>query len=679
MYFVKLEEFFWRHRRLASLLIIIAIIQVFELLLLHYKYNIFTGGFLQPVHYQNFTERAGFILVSLWFDILFFGFFSVIWFYIADKLQKHGIYIYYAFTVSTMLIMGGWLGLKFKVLSYFNDTLNFLIIKNLAGGSLKQAMLYASNEIFLIASTVLAIIVLFFLGFKFLKRFKYVRSFPAKKGQVSKFSALLLFLILATPIITILVLNNPSLRYGLQKKTSFNIISKILDKISDIDSDGYGSFTFPRDQAILNPDIYPKAIDIPENEIDEDGFLGDAEFPPVVVDSFTEIVPAKGKNIVLIVLESARVDSLEMQINGQYVAPVLRSIAKKGTVVANAYSHTGYTTTSLKAIFNRNLIGRQSDNLINFLRRSGYQISIISGQDESFGRVASKVGMKQVGVSYFDARTAIEDRVFVSKEAGSLRLSEERVVEQFKVRVSQLDFSQPQFIYLNFQAAHFPYSHPKMAKRIIKDFIPRSDINFKNQRQVAETYWNAIANADWAVGQVMQQLIQYKVMDNTTLVILGDHGESLFDDGFLGHGHAVNDAQTKIPLIFNDPHIKINQAIGQVDVAEMMVRSALGIENNWLKSDKPVFQLVGNLAQPSLIAHVKIGEGRTVFDFRSEQVFFSQDKAWLDYREALKNPNYKNRVESLIKDWENLRWLALQERKANSHSGTHSQVQVHSH
>ena len=72
------------------------------------------------------------------------------------------------------------------------------------------------------------------------------------------------------------------------------------------------------------------------------------------------------------------------------------------------------------------------------------------------------------GVSYFDARTALDDRVFPSKEQGSLRLSEERVVEQFQKRINQVDFTKPQFFYLNIQAAHFPYSHPKMAKRIVR-------------------------------------------------------------------------------------------------------------------------------------------------------------------------------------------------------------------
>jgi membrane-anchored protein YejM (alkaline phosphatase superfamily) len=293
---------------------------------------------------------------------------------------------------------------------------------------------------------------------------------------------------------------------------------------------------------------------------------------------------------------------------------------------------------------------------MKFLQAAGYQVSIISGQDEAFGDVATETGMISEGVSYFDARTALADRVFPSTEHGSLRLSEERVVEQFKKRIGQVNFSQPQFFYLNIQAGHFPYAHPKMARRIINDLIPRSDIKEENKDWVASTYWNAIANADWAVGKVVESLKERGLLDKTILVILGDHGESLFDDGFLGHGHAINDTQTKIPLIINDPAIFADEPIGQVDVGEMAIRSALGITNKWANKDKTLFQLVGSLAQPALIAHVKQNGVRTLFDFRSEAFFFSDLKSWKSYKEALLDPVYQDRVTRLIREWEALRW-----------------------
>ena len=665
MNFIKIEEIIWKYRRFFTLLIVVIIVQFFELALLYYKYDIFTGGFLQPFSYLTLYDRTIFIFISFCFDLIFFGFITIIWFSIADKLNKSGINIYYIFVFITLLIMGGWLAFKFKVLSYFNDTLNFQIMKNLAGGSIQDALIYISNEIFLFACVVCVIAIFFIISSRYFSNIKYSRSFLISSRHKKMMFWLIILSVFLTPVMTLLVSSNEALRYGMQKKTSFHVISMVLDKLSDVDFDGYGSFSFPRDRQPFNSDVYPRALDIPGNGIDEDGFLGDAIAPDNTIDSFSEIIPAKGKHIILIVLESARADTLEKKINGHYVAPVLREIAKNGTSVEQAYSHTGYTITSLKAILNRNLVDNNSNNLLGFLQKSGYQLSIISGQDESFGGVAEMVGMKQEGVYFFDARTALDDRVFVSKEPSSLRLSEERVVEQYRLRVEQLDFSKPQFIYLNFQAAHFPYSHPKMTKRITQNLIPRSEINIENKEWLAETYWNSIANADWAIGEVLAELKKNNVLNNTTIVILGDHGESLFDDGFLGHGHAVNNAQTKIPLIINDPDIIVDEAIGQVDVAEMTVRSALGLKNHWLNKDKTVFQLIGSLNRPVLIAHVRTGGQRTIFDFRSEMVFFSDTKEWKAYKEALKNPEYKDRVELLIREWEALRWQTHQEYKAS--------------
>ena len=657
MFFLKLENLVAKYRRLIVVLIAVIIIQIFESMLLHYKYDLFTGGFLQPFSYKTIPERLTFILFSLCFDLSFVGLLAGLWFFIADKLNKYGLIIYYSFTVIVVFLTGIWLALKFKVLSYFSDTINLQIIKNLAGGSLKEAILYASNEIFLFVGmlSIITVCLVFFMNF--LKNRALVQRFTSNTTEHRTYIELLILTVVLTPVMTIFVSNNDFLRYGLEKKTSYRLISMALDKLSDIDFDGFGSFSYPKDKAAYNASIYPGALDIPGNSIDEDGFLGDYIVTTAASDNLAEITPRPGKNIVLIVLESARADLLDQKINGNYVTPVMREIAKNGVAIKNAYSHTGYTVTSIKAIFNRNLINNKNRiPLIEFLQAAGYQVSIISGQDESFGDVALETGMKNAGVSYFDARTALDDRVFPSTEQGSLRLSEERVVQQFQNRINQVDFTQPQFFYLNIQAGHFPYSHPKMAKRIVDNLIPRSDINEKNKNRVAATYWNAIANADWAVGKVIASLKERNLLDKTTIIILGDHGESLFDDGFLGHGHAINDTQTKIPLIINDPTILADEPIGQADVAEIAIRSALGINKTWTNKDKTVFQWVGSLSQPALIAHVKQDGVRTLFDLRSEEFFFSDLRSWKSYKEALSDPVYKDRAINLIREWETLRW-----------------------
>ncbi len=663
MFFDKLQDFFASYRRLLVVLIVLIFIQVFEIILLHFKYDLFTGGFLQPFSYITVEERLSFFIISVWYDLTLIGLLASLWFFVADKLNKYGLKIYYSFSVIVVFLAAIWLLVKFKLLSYFNDTINLQIIKNLAGGSIKEALLYTSNEIALfICLLIIAAFVVFFI-LKFLSKITFLQQVSTNNIAHKTYTKLLIVTVLVTPIFTWFISQNAFIRYGLEKKISFRLLSTSLDRLSDIDFDGFGSFAYPQDKAIFEASIYPGAVDIPSNGIDEDGLLGDAIVQPIEKDTLSEIVPRKGKHIVLIVLESARAELIDKKLNDQQVAPVMKNIARSGTAINYAYSHAGYTVPSIKAIFNRSLV---EDNpkvtLINFLQSAGYQLSIISGQDESFGGISINTGMKQRGVSYFDARTAIDDRVFSSKESGSLRLSEARIVEQFNTRINQVDFTTPQFFYINIQAGHFPYAYPAMPKRLVSELIPRSEISARNKDRLSATYWNAMANADWAVGKIVEPLIKRQLLNNVTLVILGDHGESLFDDGFLGHGHAIDDIQTKIPLIINDPTIVVTEPIGQIDVAELTIRSALGIKNQWLNGNKTVFQWVGGLTQPSLIAQVAHNGVRTLFDFRTEQVFFSDFKVWKSYQQAIQTSPYKERLTDLIRTWEDLNW---QQHKAN--------------
>jgi len=657
MFLNKLQDIFASYRRLLVVVIVLLFIQVFEIILLHFKYDLFSGGFLQPFSYQTVGDRLSFFIFSIWYDLTLVSLLASLWFFGADKLNQYGQKIYYSFSVIVVFIAALWLLVKFKLLSYFNDTINLQIIKNLAGGSIREALLYISNEIALFFGLLCIAAVMVFFIIKFLSKRSFIQRVSINSVAHKTYKKLLIVTLLVTPLITVYISNNAFLRYGLEKKISFKLISLSLDRLSDVDFDGFGSFAYPQDKAMFDASIYPGAVDIPGNGIDEDGFLGDAIIQPLEQDSLAKIKPALGKHIVLIVLESARAELLKQKINDQQVAPIMSGIAKNGIAINFAYSHAGYTVPSIKAIFNRSLV---EDNpkitLIQFLQAAGYQLSIISGQDESFGKVSIDTGMKQDGISYFDARTAIDDRVFSSKESGSLRLSESRIVEQFNTRINQVDLTKPQFIYINIQAGHFPYAYPTMPKRFVSELIPRSEINAKNKDRLNAAYWNAMANADWAVGKILEPLVERKLLNNVTLVIVGDHGESLFDDGFLGHGHAIDDIQTKIPLIINDPTVEVNEPIGQIDVAELMIRSALALKNQWKDDKKAVFQWVGSISQPTLIAQVAHNGVRTLFDFRTEQVFFSDLKVWKPYQQALQTSPYKERITDLIRAWEELHW-----------------------
>src|SRR6185436_8545232 len=100
--------------------------------------------------------------------------------------------------------------------------------------------------------------------------------------------------------------------------------------------------------------------------------------------------------------------------------------------------------------------------------------------------------------------------------------------------------------------------------------IARGEIAVGNRERVAQTYWNAIAYNDRLIGALIERLRRLGVLENSILVVTADHGESLFDDGFLGHGHMLNDQQTRIPFILNRAGVAIPPVIGLADMRTLI-------------------------------------------------------------------------------------------------------------
>jgi len=649
-----------------TILLAVVLVQCMEAVVLQGKYSLFTGGFLQPYSFRSLPDRLLFLILSFWMNVLLLGIIGHFWFWLADRLRLRRLTAAYNFLFVSVALFGFWLAFKFKVLSYFSDTLDFVIARNLAGGSLAAAFRYVADESTIFLAGLVASGLLYWLGLAILRRWNGGGEEPVYTPPRLRLRYLLPLLVVVTTLLAAWIGRVPQLRYGLGKTTAYSLIANTLDHLSDFDGDGYGLFRFPPDIDNFDAQVHPGALDVPGNGLDEDGYGGDFHWAGGAPDPLAELPPQPGTHILLVVLESARADLVGKRWNGRLVAPNLTRMAGEGSRVEYAYSHTGYTVTSLLALFNRTLFaGSDRVRLLDYLDRSGYRVSILSGQDESFGQVATLTGMKGKEHYYFDARVAIEDRVFPSKDSGSLRLSEARVVQAFRQRLKQVDWNRPNFFYVNFQAAHFPYSHPGMPTILIDRPIQRKEIRPENREKVQATYWNAIAVADDAFGKLISALKEKGVYRDTLVVVLGDHGESLFDNGHLGHGFELNEIQTRIPLILNRKGVEIRQAVGQLEVAELLVTLATDRFDpaRWQDGRKPVFQFVGALNRPALIDTVRYGEVRTLLNLGVGKVFFSDLEHWRAVEEALSDPVTGPRTRKLIQAWETVRWQAHQARE----------------
>ena len=398
-------------------------------------------------------------------------------------------------------------------------------------------------------------------------------------------------------------------------------------------------------------------MDIPGNGIDEDGFGGDLKLLALVPPPPMTLVEGSQKNLIVIVLESARFDLLDARVDGKEVAPNLAAIAREGSVIAPAYSHIGFTTASLKALFTGSIApSKAAPSLFRELKQSGYGIGVFSGQPEDFGDISETVGMRENADMFVDGTSLKELRAFSNAAQGSILIDEKHLLDAFyKAYPDQNSWQKPQMLYFNFQSPHFPYYHDGVPATLVEKPLDRSEINSGNAAALQETYWNAIAYSDKMLGELVNDLKKRDVWNNSIVVITGDHGEDLFEDGFLGHGHIINRRQYGTFLVTNQPGVTLESPIGLSDYRGIILSMLSGEKPK--ERAVPVLMLVGDLNSPTQIG-MAYGEEK-LLTLRVDTGLACRgpsQKECVQYKDA--RGSLKGAIDSLIRLWGTSRWQA---------------------
>jgi hypothetical protein len=628
----------------------------FELALAERKFAIFAGGFGQSHAVDTPLDMAAFFAGLLaCHGLIFYLLYRLVrrlhgrW---ADTPVFHFNFFYFATFAGAAVLIA-----KYQALSYFSDALSFQVIRNLGGGSIVEAMRYSLSEASLVlfvslgAAAVYAGLLLFLR-----RRWRHVGKLPDRTRLSGRQLAAALVL---TPLLLLAVGRVPDARSGLSRFNSYFAAVVLLNQATDFDRDGYSFFSWPVDAQPFDGSRHPFALDVPNNGIDEDGFAGDltlADPHPAAPAPVT--IAGERPHVIVVVFESTRGDAIGRRFGGRAVAPVMEALAHSGTYVPASFSHVGFTTESMQTFFTGRLAPRDSrGSMFEIFRDNGYRTAVFSGQAEDFGGIAETVGEHDADI-FYDAERLRNERVYSLGSQSSLKLDGRTLLREFDRNLGRAeDWRRPNFIYFNFQSAHFPYAFPTMPRILPGEAIPRSEIGPANRERLEGTYWNAIAYNDWLLGQVIARLQRLGVWDHTVLAITGDHGESLFDDGFLGHGHMINRQQTQIPFIVNR-RVAVAPPVGLADMRQIILRAA-GAEVPRLPGATPghVFQYIGSLDRPSSIGFADADRRWTIFSFDREAVWTSATGEWRDYRSLAPGSAGRAEADALIREWGRQRWL----------------------
>ncbi|MGH8611289.1 MAG: sulfatase-like hydrolase/transferase [Gammaproteobacteria bacterium] len=631
-----------------------------EAFLLHRTEQYFGGGAMnRPFSLSSWPDIAIYFGIASAYDLLGFGTSCLLLFWFTrarrfNPLQRNVLIAFVLGGLFSTVVLAKW-----KIHEYFKNSFDLAVLKELTGGKLANAFAWITLDQFPLLLILPALLMAFLLSVRVLGRFG--RTIVPMKPSLK----LLASLVMAWPaLITahFFTASHEDLRFGLSHKLSYSSLDRVLVALSDFDHDGFGPLTTPRDPDNDTAAIHPYAVDYPGNGLDEDALAGDLDalHPQVGKSVLPHLGASNGMNVILIVVETFRVDVIGKRIDGREVTPFLNKVAKTQAYTDQAYSNYGVTARAIQSLFKGSLHYTKEDpSIADELRRGGYRTYAYSAQDESWGDTDTIVGLNRFD-EVFDARDINWDQRELSTWQKMNRVSltlDSRELNRHLFALLDRVKSERFFLYINYQDLHYPYHSPGMERVFIKDGATTADFfRAANREKILNQYANAAHHLDGSVRALWDHMRSVGIDQDTVLVIIGDHPDSIYENGLLGHAWTVDEHQRRTPLFVINGKGRYRTPIGQDEIAGIVANS-VATDNELAPAaffpddEKRIFELSALLEQPRQIAWISPDDLIT-YDFKTARVQLGKERPWLKLAElSTADPGY-GLFKDLVQRWE---------------------------
>ncbi|OGD26037.1 MAG: hypothetical protein A2V57_00800 [Candidatus Aminicenantes bacterium RBG_19FT_COMBO_65_30] len=268
-------------------------------------------------------------------------------------------------------------------------------------------------------------------------------------------------------------------------------------------------------------------------------------------------------NVFIFLLDGCRPDHLAVYGYARPTSPNLDRFAADAVVFEKAYANASFTRSSVATLFTglypeshmvRVMTNKLSNRLLTipvYLKAKGYRTSLFTAA----GNISENMGFARGVDDYFP-------------NIGEWRRAEGGTLP--RRFVGWLDREGPLFSYFHFKEPHLPivppppfqdmFSAPKdraFDHGVLEEFQRKihaeRPFGPDEVRAVVDNYDAAIAYVDAELGKLMKSLKDRGIYDESLIIVLSDHGESLYEREYWGHGAKVYEETARVPLIVKFP------------------------------------------------------------------------------------------------------------------------------
>lgn len=337
----------------------------------------------------------------------------------------------------------------------------------------------------------------------------------------------------------------------------------------------------------------------------------------------------KGKNIIVIHAESMQKFAMDLTFNNKEVTPNLNKLANEGIFFSNFYSQVGVGTSSdAEFTFNTSLMpstkgtvfvnyfDRDYISIPKLLKEQGYYTySMHANTGEFWNRNTMH---KSLGYDKFYNKDS-----YTIDETIGLGLSDKSFFRQSVDMMKQIkeEENKPFYSLLIMLSNHTPFSD----LALMEDYKTTIDVTIDNQTVTRDylnnttigNYLRSVHYADSAIGEFIDNLDKEGLLENTVLVIYGDHDARLDfedfnllynydpitdtiktenDEGYIPYTKYNYELDRKVPFIIwtkdQNYNLNVNTPMGMIDVLPTL-GNMIGIHSDY-QLGKDIMNLKGD-------------------------------------------------------------------------------------
>ncbi len=264
-------------------------------------------------------------------------------------------------------------------------------------------------------------------------------------------------------------------------------------------------------------------------------------------------------NVLLITVDTLRADHLSCYGYHRRTSPNIDKLASEGTRFEKAYTpipltgpaHFSLLTSRYPQEHGARINGlshRKKTKLLflpQVLRKHGYR----NGAFVSAWPLTSRLTHIDQYFDHYDEDMPRGYQVF-----NSMRWAEDVTPRAQSWLRSNADG--PFFLWVHYFDPHEPYNLRKgftELEQLAEPGYPGLDIEDEAVRERLLRYDSEIAYADHHIGKLLASLDDLELRDSTLVVLASDHGESLGERDYVGHGRFLYEPIVHVPLIFRLP------------------------------------------------------------------------------------------------------------------------------